>query len=100
MTVKARRGISRSKPFRLCCRAPRTTMRSFMGQNLAVAAPRRNGETRTIVVETPKAAQMAQMGSDPISRIRNRVRPHLGFGTVGGVLVLAAVGAAANQAAE
>src|SRR6476620_11484926 len=35
MTVKARRGISRSKPFRLGCRAPRTTMRSFMAPNLA-----------------------------------------------------------------
>src|SRR5947209_5760658 len=35
ITVNARRGIWRSNPFRLCCRAPRTTMKSFIQRNLA-----------------------------------------------------------------
>src|SRR5690242_6632573 len=34
MTVKVRLGIRRSKFLRLCCRAPRTTMASFMGRKL------------------------------------------------------------------
>src|SRR6266536_5578357 len=34
-TVNVRRGISRSNPFRLCCRAPRTMMLSFTLPNLS-----------------------------------------------------------------
>src|SRR5205085_4526630 len=46
ITVKVRRGISRSNPLRLCCRAPRTMMDSFIHPNLAEIAHRRNGEAQ------------------------------------------------------
>src|SRR5512146_1465772 len=42
MTVNARRGISRSIPFRLFCLAPRTTMWDFIPGNLAAGGPKKN----------------------------------------------------------
>src|SRR5687767_7571085 len=52
ITVNARRGISRSKPLRLCCLAPRTMIRSFMAAKASErSAPKKRRKTSRLPQE-------------------------------------------------
>ena len=78
MTVNARRGISRSKPLRLCCRAPRTTIWSFMAGNLAAGGPnkhrRSDGRGGGPVTASGATRRSTDLGTERTSSRRRAAR--------------------------
>src|SRR3954470_19189720 len=68
MTVKARRGISRSNPLRLCCLAPRILIESFTRESYC-PAPALGGQRGGSVGEK-KALRSARTGGIHVTRSR------------------------------